>query len=118
MPPDARHLAREQEFRLEKTMQSAMMRALRDLGFDLRYHVFRSTRNDRPGFLDITAINRRAGLLWTAELKGPATIIRPAQLDWIEGWASVRRLHCAGIIRPAGYDRALADLVKLLEGRP
>lgn len=112
---DPRTNLRNEQFLTEAPLQSSMMKALKDLGFDLRYHAFRAHRLDTPGFLDITAIHRDAGLLWTAEMKGPTTVRTDAQRTWIDGWSKVRRIHCAGFVGPGDYDRALADLTQLLK---
>lgn len=115
-PPEltTKEIAANARFPVEAKLQSAMMRALKDLGFDLRYHAFQTHRLDKPGFLDVTAIHTRAGLLWTAELKGPTTPVQPEQGDWIEGWRAVRRIHSAGILRPVDYDDALEELRRLI----
>lgn len=108
-------IAANAEFPTEAPLQSKVMRALKDLGFDLRYHAWRTdAHHDLAGFLDVTAIHSRAGLLWTAELKGPAGVVSKEQRDWIAGWKAVRRIHTAGIIYPVDYSNALDDLRRLL----
>lgn len=113
--PTTAEIAANAEFPVEAKLQSKMMRALKDLGFDLRYHAWRADEHhDLAGFLDVIAINTRAGLLYTAELKGPTGAVSKEQREWIAGWKAVRRIHTAGVIYPVDYSNALDDLRLLL----
>jgi len=113
---DLRRLWLEKQFGAEADLQSELMKVLKDLGFEFRYHTHRSDHSEE-GFPDIAAINRRAGILWVAELKGLKTKTTEAQRRWLEAFGDVRRL----IVRPepvraADYDAVVDQLVAAVQG--
>ena len=92
-----------------------MLKVLKDLGFDFRYHTHDSRRSEE-GFPDIAAINRDAGILWVAELKGLKTPTKTSQLEWLEAWDNVTRIIVPGVIHPADYDRVVDQLAAAVHG--
>ena len=115
MPEDVRRLFLESHYAREDKLQDGLLRVLKDLGFDFRYHTHDS-RSSEEGFPDVVAINRDAGILWVAELKGLKTPTKPAQLEWLDAWRSVKRIIVPGVIHPADYDRAVDQLAEAVHG--
>ena len=115
MSNDLRRIYLESKFAQEAKLQDALLKVLKDLGFDFRYHTHDSRRSEE-GFPDIAAINRDAGILWVAELKGLKTPTKPAQLEWLEAWDSVTRVIVPGVIHPADYDRVVDQLAAAVHG--
>ena len=111
-----RRLFLESEFAKEAKLQDALLKVLKDLGFDFRYHTHDSRRSE-AGFGDLLAINPREGILWVAELKGLKTPTTPAQLAWVDAWRTVRRVIIPGVIHPADYDTAVDQLIEAVHGK-
>lgn len=53
-------------------------------GWSFRYHT-RVSIGSLPGFPDLVLLRPRDGRLVFMELKGPKTVIRPEQQEWIDG---------------------------------
>lgn len=112
---DLRRLFLESHYAREDKLQDGLLKVLKDLGFDFRYHTHDSRRSEE-GFPDIAAINRDVGILWVAELKGLKTPTKASQLEWLDAWRSVKRVIVPDVIHPADYDRAVDQLAAAVHG--
>ena len=95
----------------EKTLQSAIVRLLRQHHYDYVYHTFNSRRSP-SGFPDLVACHREPGHAALAlECKTATGQVTLAQCHWLTALGHSTGIH-AQVVRPAD----LEDLVALLRG--
>lgn len=106
----ARYLRRGQSARMsEKAWQMAVVRLLKQYGYDFVYHTWDSRRSP-SGFPDLIAASTSAGRpLLALELKAEDGIVRQAQAAWLAALAG-----CQGVVaevwRPSGLEEICQKL--------